>query len=138
MNKNILKTSIAVCALTILLSGHSLQASEITGTLTTGIQRELNSTITGNVVSGTTTPGTSTPPTTSTSAAVSNASATSGGGGITSFGTDSNRDGRVDILDFVNLMANWGRTGFGISADFNNDGRVDILDFVLLMAQWTR
>ncbi len=131
MNKNILKISVAVCALTILLSGNSLQASEVTGTLTTGIQRELGSTITGNVVSGATTP-----PAASTSTGSGNQ--TSGGGGFVSGGVDSNRDGKVDILDFVNLMANWGRTGFGNSADFNNDGKVDILDFVMLMAQWTR
>jgi hypothetical protein len=51
---------------------------------------------------------------------------------------DSNHDGKIDVLDFVTLMANWGKTGTGNVADFNGDGKVDILDFVLLMANWTR
>ena len=51
---------------------------------------------------------------------------------------DVNNDGRINILDFVSLMSNWGRTQSNNIADFNSDGRVDILDFVLLMANWTR
>jgi len=50
---------------------------------------------------------------------------------------DSNLDGHVNILDFVVLMANWGKTGSGNAADFNGDGKVDIQDFVILMANWT-
>ena len=50
---------------------------------------------------------------------------------------DANKDGKVDILDFVLLMANWGKTGTGNPADFNLDGKVDVLDFVLLMASWS-
>ncbi len=70
-----------------------------------------------------------------------------GGGGGGSLGggsrstlakADANGDGKVDILDFVALMANWGKTNTGNPADFNKDGRVDILDFVLLMATWTK
>jgi len=51
---------------------------------------------------------------------------------------DANKDGKVDVLDFVNLMANWGKTGLANTADFNSDGKVDILDFVTLMANWTK
>ncbi|MEK7501371.1 MAG: chitobiase/beta-hexosaminidase C-terminal domain-containing protein [Patescibacteria group bacterium] len=51
---------------------------------------------------------------------------------------DTSNDGKVNILDFVTLMANWNRTGSNNIADFNSDGKVDILDFVLLMANWTK
>lgn len=51
--------------------------------------------------------------------------------------TDTNNDGKINILDFVALMANWGKTGIYNVADFNRDGNVSILDFVLLMANWT-
>src|SRR3989344_3601092 len=47
---------------------------------------------------------------------------------------DANKDNKVDVLDFVTLMANWGKTGSNNTADFNSDGKVDILDFVSLMA----
>ena len=43
----------------------------------------------------------------------------------------------VGISNFVALMANWGKTGVGISGDLNGDGKVDIIDFVWLMANWT-
>ena len=49
---------------------------------------------------------------------------------------DTNKDNKVDVLDFVTLMAGWGKTGSGISADFNGDSRVDVLDFVMLMVNW--
>lgn len=70
----------------------------------------------------------------------------SGGGAITQTSTlsaaaqkvDSNKDGKIDVLDFVTLMANWSKTGSGNLADFNSDGKVDILDFVSLMANWTK
>jgi len=42
------------------------------------------------------------------------------------------------VLDFVSLMANWGKSGANIATDFNGDGRVDVLDFVGLMANWTK
>ena len=51
---------------------------------------------------------------------------------------DSNGDEKVDILDFVVLMANWGEEDSGNKADFNGDGKVDILDFVSLMAHWSK
>lgn len=49
---------------------------------------------------------------------------------------DTNKDNKIDVLDFVIVMANWGKTESGNVADFNGDGTVDILDFVLLMANW--
>lgn len=68
-----------------------------------------------------------------------------GGGGTTTFSSsnpgisaDANKDGKVDILDFVILMANWGKAETGNQADFNGDGKTDILDFVILMANWTK
>lgn len=51
---------------------------------------------------------------------------------------DSNRDGRIDILDFNTLMVNWGRSGAGNIADFDLNGVVDIFDFNLMMVHWTR
>ena len=51
---------------------------------------------------------------------------------------DTNNDGKVNIFDFITLMANWGKTGSNNTADFNSDGKIDILDFVLLMANWTK
>lgn len=51
---------------------------------------------------------------------------------------DTNRDGRIDILDFNTLMVNWGRTGTGNIADFDLSGTVDIFDFNLMMVHWTR
>jgi hypothetical protein len=51
---------------------------------------------------------------------------------------DANKDGKVDVLDFVLLMAQWNKTGNNLSADFNSDNKVDILDFVILMANWNK
>ncbi len=51
---------------------------------------------------------------------------------------DVNKDGKIDVLDFVALMVNWSRTESSNVADLNGDGRVDILDFVALMVNWTR
>jgi hypothetical protein len=51
---------------------------------------------------------------------------------------DANNDGAINVLDFVSLMANWGKTGTNIVADFNSDGKVDVLDFVMLMVNWTK
>lgn len=51
---------------------------------------------------------------------------------------DSNKDNKIDILDFNNLMVNWGSTQSNNSADFNGDAKVDILDFNLLMVYWTK
>src|ERR1035437_2915292 len=53
-----------------------------------------------------------------------------GGGGYASAPINATHG----ISGFVALMANWGKTGFGNIADFNGDGKVDILDFVWLMA----
>ena len=69
-----------------------------------------------------------------------------GGGTVTQTSTlntaaqkvDTNKDGKVDVLEFVSLMANWGKTEQSNVADFNSDGKVDILDFVSLMANWTK
>lgn len=46
---------------------------------------------------------------------------------------DINRDGRVDILDYVILFANFGKastdTGADARADINNDRKINILDY---------
>jgi hypothetical protein len=51
---------------------------------------------------------------------------------------DTNKDGVVNVLEFVSLMANWGKVGLNIGSDFNGDGKVDVFDFVMLMANWTK
>lgn len=50
---------------------------------------------------------------------------------------DTNRDGRIDILDFNTLMVHWGREGERVAADLDGDRRVGILDFNMLMVRWT-
>jgi hypothetical protein len=50
---------------------------------------------------------------------------------------DSNKDNKIDVLDFNTLMVNWGSTTVGNIADFNSDNKVDIFDFNLLMINWT-
>jgi len=79
-----------------------------------------------------------------TPVAPANSSGGGGGGGGSGGGSssvtlsaDANKDGKVDVLDFVILMANWGQTGAGNIADFDHSNTVDIGDFVLLMSQWT-
>lgn len=50
---------------------------------------------------------------------------------------DTNKDDKIDVLDFNSLMLNWGATIAGNIADFNADDKVDILDFNLLIIHWT-
>lgn len=49
---------------------------------------------------------------------------------------DTNKDDKIDLLDFNLLMVNWGATIAGNIADFNDDSIVDIFDFNLLMIHW--
>jgi hypothetical protein len=51
---------------------------------------------------------------------------------------DTNSDGVVNVLEFVSLMANWGKAGPSVGGDFNSDGKVNVFDFVMLMANWTK
>ncbi|HWP28006.1 MAG TPA: N,N-dimethylformamidase beta subunit family domain-containing protein, partial [Chloroflexota bacterium] len=51
---------------------------------------------------------------------------------------DINRDGRVDIFDYVVLVQNFGKREPGNAADCNGDGRVDIFDYVLLVQNFGR
>lgn len=46
------------------------------------------------------------------------------------------RDGSINILDFNELIVNWGSVAVGNRADMNNDGVVDVLDFNILMVYW--
>jgi hypothetical protein len=50
---------------------------------------------------------------------------------------DVNKDNKIDILDFNDLMVNWGKVVFGNVADSNGDGVVDLIDLSLLMIYWT-
>ena len=50
---------------------------------------------------------------------------------------DTNKDGKVDLMDFNKLMVDWDVTGSGLVSDFDGNGTVDILDFNLLMINWT-
>jgi hypothetical protein len=147
MKKNILKISLffLVMLFPLIIFGKPILASEWNGNLNTG----LSGTISTTTVTGTIEGAVVTTPTTpaSDNGGGGGSSGGSGGGGGGGGGGyyysvakkgDANNDGRVDILDFVSLMANWGKTGYGNIADFNGDGKVDILDFVLLMANWTK
>lgn len=206
-----LSISVFALALAFLFLSNTAFASEITGTLTTGIEANLGDTVQGIVVvppsaspvSGTysvmqsialnatgatsihyTTDGTN--PTcmsgqtysgvisvtqsqtikaiscyapngisgvvsfayTLTPAGSSGGSGGGGGGGGGSGGSvfiptssavkkgDATKDNKIDVFDFVSLMANWGKTGASNVADFNSDGKVDIFDFVAVMANW--
>jgi len=130
MNKNTIKKIIfSVAILAILGFGNMAVASEVTGTLSTGVN-QVGNTLTATVVDP--------------SSGGSGGGGGGGGGGSSSESNeqaeltgDANEDGRTDILDFVYLMANWGDTGTDIKGDFNDDGNIDILDFVILMANWT-
>ncbi|KPJ55183.1 hypothetical protein AMJ47_01565 [Parcubacteria bacterium DG_72] len=51
---------------------------------------------------------------------------------------DTNKDSKIDLLDFNILIENWRSTIKGNVADVNNDDRVDIFDFNLLMIYWTK
>lgn len=51
--------------------------------------------------------------------------------------SDITNDGTVDILDFNQLMVEWGSTDNNNDADINEDNTVDILDFNALMVNWT-
>ncbi len=83
------------------------------------------------------------PQVTNTSSGGGSSSTSSGGGGggggaIVTVSADANNDGKVDISDFVAVMADWGKSGLNLHGDLNHDGSVDIRDFVLLMAHWSK
>jgi hypothetical protein len=52
---------------------------------------------------------------------------------------DVNDDGLVNVLDFLELLANWGPCADPCPpcyADINNDCTVDVVDFLALLANW--
>jgi hypothetical protein len=71
---------------------------------------------------------------------VESTSNTQGGGGWFIHESTTSVQGSVRPLgmhDFIQLMAEWGKTGRDGSADWNGDGVVDISDFIVLMSKWT-
>jgi choice-of-anchor B domain-containing protein len=53
---------------------------------------------------------------------------------------DVNGDGMVDVLDLLELLADWGECPLppnGCPADVNGDGTVDVVDLLSLLANWT-
>ncbi len=130
--KRILQLStVSVMLLSLLAMSDTVLASEVTGNLSTGISGVVGNTLTGTVI---------VPPVTNPPAA---GYYSGGGGGSSGFANtaikgDTNGDRKVNITDFVTLMANWGKTGSGNVADFNVDSKVNISDFVILMANWTK
>lgn len=65
------------------------------------------------------------------------------------FRADINDSGKIDVLDFNTLMANWGKTGTidltkskqercpqANIADVNCDGKINVLDFNLVLVYW--
>ncbi len=138
MKTNILK--IAILTFALLVSNNVAFASQVHGEFSTGISGTVGHSLEGVVIAP---PAASIPPSTGGGGGGSSSSGGGGGGSapanvIPVGKSDVNKDGRVDVLDFVNLMAHWGAIGSNNDSDFNNDGRVDILDFVILMANWTR
>jgi len=132
MNKNTLyKSAFGALLLTFAMFGAHVFASEATGSL--------NGSVVVNPTPSLTPTPTPTPSITPSPTPTETPHSSGGGGSASDKGKkgDANNDGRVDILDFVSLMAHWGEKGSNNKADFNNDGTVDILDFVLLMANWS-
>lgn len=72
-----------------------------------------------------------------------------GGGAYSGWGTsfvqqllllagDINHDGHVDLLDFNQLLVQWGMKGSNLAADVNHDGVVDLLDFNQVLVNWSK
>lgn len=51
---------------------------------------------------------------------------------------DANRDGAVDVRDFLRMSNKWGQAGAWEDGDFNMDGVVNFDDFLHLSANWTQ
>jgi parallel beta-helix repeat protein len=53
---------------------------------------------------------------------------------------DSSGDGRVDVVDLLNLADGWGSLAgdadYNAACDFNHDGSVDVIDLLLLARNW--
>jgi hypothetical protein len=69
--------------------------------------------------------------------AEASAAPTSGGGGAGGLLGDLNKDGKVNIVDFAFLMAQYGKHGANLSGDLNNDGVVDGADLAIMLGNWT-
>ncbi len=61
-----------------------------------------------------------------------------GGGWIAYLGSpaDINGDGKVDVLDLLQLLGAWGDCTGDCPEDINGDGTVDVLDLLELLAAW--
>ncbi len=51
---------------------------------------------------------------------------------------DANGDGRVDVLDLIAVISDWGAAGGGSMADLNGDGAVDVGDLVIVIVNWSQ
>lgn len=49
---------------------------------------------------------------------------------------DLNDDGVVNVLDLLELIANWGACGPSCPHDLNNDGVVNVFDLLVLLTNW--
>jgi len=49
---------------------------------------------------------------------------------------DTNKDGRINLVDFSILLYNWG-VPKNSSADLNSDGQVNLVDFSIMLYWWT-
>jgi len=49
---------------------------------------------------------------------------------------DTNKDGKVNLVDFSILLYNWG-VPKNPDADLNNDGKVNLVDFSIMLYWWT-
>lgn len=115
----IIKIILVCLILTLTMFINSVSASEVTGTISTGLTGNVNNTLTGTVVVPTT---------------GSSPSGGGGGGGGSSVPPPTNQV--MGILNFNSLIINWGKTGSNNTADFTGDGKVDILDFNYIIIHW--
>lgn len=132
MTTNSIKYTVLVITFSLIAFAGTVQASEVTGNLNTSITTTASSTITGTVTSPTTTANV-------TPQGLGTISGYSSSGGIAgALRGDINKDGKVNIVDYVILITNWNSISVGNIADLNNDGKVDILDLVVVMVNWTK
>ncbi len=61
-----------------------------------------------------------------------------GGGWIAYLGSpaDINGDGKVDVLDLLEVLGAWGECSGECPADVNGDGVVDVLDLLAVLSAW--
>lgn len=55
--------------------------------------------------------------------------------GPSSCAADIDNSGTIDVVDLLQLLADWGPC-VGCASDINEDGQVDVIDLLALLAAW--